>query len=543
MKIHKLYFIFLYIVVQLFLCKSWARTGMARPSKSDVRIAKEFLHFKQAVYTDTLAFEMRLRQYVQDLHTASLNDIQRQNLVDWFAYLEKTNQFVEMSSNIRQTILRLQLIKDRKDKYIEWLGNLYFKLGMYYSMTRNEEALKHLFIEFEMLLHQVEAPLVHYYFHSLKGVCTMNQYQSENGLLSQANALQVLASAQKANEYLVHIPLDILDKYHVKPVWGFYRIALLYEKNLLPFQSDSVIHYIDKATHWATYAILKKDTAYYYDAMVNLYNLRADMLLKQNRSREALQYVRIAMRYADRRYMSKLTYERAFLDCYKCMAHIYRKDRNNQKAFQYTDSVLVWQKRAADTQETEILQSVAKQMRAHIAEKMVVQMREKLKNSRMFTLLSLLSTCLVSVIFFFVFLVYRQRRSENDVQLKAVQEQVKEKTEALNGMMHTLEQPPSKHQAEKLRQCIMHHPIPDTRKEQYLSSLDEVDYSAMEKVIGHAVRRVTSTDRFYMVCFIIDMKVEDISILLNVEPSTVYAVRYRIKKKFPEEVHESLIGF
>ncbi len=543
MKNYKRVFILLHIALQLFALRGWGSTTILKASKSDLRISEEIDQFNKAIMTDTIAFEMHLRKYLQNAHTRMLNDVQQQNLIDWFTYLESTNQFVEMSTNIRQTILRLQSVEETENAYIEWMGDLYYKLGVYYSSAHNKESLNTLLVEYELLLHQVKSPLVHYYYHLLKSVCTMSQYKNDEGAVTQIDGLQVLASAKKANEYLTHLPLEVIDRYHVKPVWGFYNIAKVYEKSIVPFQPDSVNYYLDKATNWATYAILKKDTAHYYKAMVSIYNLRAANSLKQKEATKALQYARVAMRYVDRKYLPKLEYELAYLSCYRCLAQIYRQERNYSRALVYMDSFALWQHRGFQTKQTMILQAVEKQMKTHAAEKMIVQMHEKLKNARMFTLLSLLSTCLVSVIFFFVFLVYRQRRTEKDVQLKAVQEQVKEKTEALNGMMHTLEQPPAKHQGDKLRLQIMHHSIPDTRKEQYLSSLEEVDYSAMEKVIGHAAKRVTSTDRFYMVCFVIDMKVEDISIILNVEPSTVYAVRYRIKKKFPEEVHESLIGF
>lgn len=543
MKNNRRVFTLLYIFLQLFFLKGWGRAVVLKPTKSDLRVAKEIDHFNKALVTDTVAFEMQLRKYVQALNLDFINDTQQENLIAWFEYLENTNQFVEMSTYIRQTIQRLQPIEEGQSGYTEWLGDLYYKLGSYYLEADNTDALNDLLLEYEVVLHQVQSPLVHYYYHLLKSACTMNQYTDEQGVLTQADALQVLASAKKANEYLCKIPLEMIDRYHVKPVWGFYNLGKIYNSSVLPYQSDSVLHYLNKATNWATYAILKRDTTHYYKAMVSIYTLMADTYLKQNQSKRALQHVRMAMRYVDSKFLPKLTYELAYLDCYKCMSHIYRSNKNYDKALVYMDSIHVWQQRGFKTKQSMILQAVEKQMKTHAAEKMIIQMHEKLKNSRMFTLLSLLSTCLVSVIFFFVYLVYRQRRTEKDVQLKAVQEQMKEKTEALNGMMHTLEQPPAKHQGDKLRQQIIHHTIPNTRKEQYLSSLEEVDYSAMEKMIGHAAKRVTSTDRFYMICFIIDMKVEDISIILNVEPSTVYAVRYRIKKKFPTEVHESLIGF
>jgi len=36
----------------------------------------------------------------------------------------------------------------------------------------------------------------------------------------------------------------------------------------------------------------------------------------------------------------------------------------------------------------------------------------------------------------------------------------------------------------------------------------------------------------YIICFAIEMEVQDMSLLFNVEPASIYTVRYRIKKKF-----------
>ena len=52
---------------------------------------------------------------------------------------------------------------------------------------------------------------------------------------------------------------------------------------------------------------------------------------------------------------------------------------------------------------------------------------------------------------------------------------------------------------------------------------------------------LTGKDMKYIVCFIANMDVKSISLIFNVEPASVYTVRYRIRKKIAKDDNLQMI--
>lgn len=74
--------------------------------------------------------------------------------------------------------------------------------------------------------------------------------------------------------------------------------------------------------------------------------------------------------------------------------------------------------------------------------------------------------------------------------------------------------------------------ISDSRKEEYLARLASYDSNdELLKVVQQCHDVLTHTDIQYLLCFIIEMEYDDIINLFNIEKSTLYTVRYRIRKK------------
>ena len=51
-----------------------------------------------------------------------------------------------------------------------------------------------------------------------------------------------------------------------------------------------------------------------------------------------------------------------------------------------------------------------------------------------------------------------------------------------------------------------------------------------------AKHKLTESDKRYMICFIVGMSMADIATIFHVEPTSLYTMKYRIKKKFPPEL-------
>lgn len=95
-----------------------------------------------------------------------------------------------------------------------------------------------------------------------------------------------------------------------------------------------------------------------------------------------------------------------------------------------------------------------------------------------------------------------------------------------------MEQNPTQLIVHKVAQSISKSLIEDERKNAYIASLIILNTSVLEQAYALSEKRITNLDMRYLICFVIDMKVKDISLLFNIEPATVRTVRYRIRKKF-----------
>lgn len=53
-------------------------------------------------------------------------------------------------------------------------------------------------------------------------------------------------------------------------------------------------------------------------------------------------------------------------------------------------------------------------------------------------------------------------------------------------------------------------------------------------IFRDAVKPLSNTEKKYLLLFMEGKSVEEVSQVMHVEPSSVYTMRYRIKKKFPD---------
>lgn len=63
----------------------------------------------------------------------------------------------------------------------------------------------------------------------------------------------------------------------------------------------------------------------------------------------------------------------------------------------------------------------------------------------------------------------------------------------------------------------------------------------LQEILNLAENRITPTDMKYLLCFYMNMEVQHISQMFNIEISSVYTVRYRLRKKLKDENGSDLI--
>lgn len=77
--------------------------------------------------------------------------------------------------------------------------------------------------------------------------------------------------------------------------------------------------------------------------------------------------------------------------------------------------------------------------------------------------------------------------------------------------------------------------------QKYVQRLEDIDLGKLEQTLASLPGVLTPLDMKYIVCFSIDMDVAHVSSVFNIEPASVYTVRYRIRKKLRNGVLDFII--
>ncbi len=95
---------------------------------------------------------------------------------------------------------------------------------------------------------------------------------------------------------------------------------------------------------------------------------------------------------------------------------------------------------------------------------------------------------------------------------------------------------PSIKQWTEVKKQVESSELPVSLQERYLNALAHFDKQRFEEVGSMAKHKLTESDKRYMICFIVGMSMADIATIFHVEPTSLYTMKYRIKKKFPPEL-------
>ncbi len=77
--------------------------------------------------------------------------------------------------------------------------------------------------------------------------------------------------------------------------------------------------------------------------------------------------------------------------------------------------------------------------------------------------------------------------------------------------------------------------IDERMKKHYLLILSRFDYIRFEEIRKMSSKHITNIDTRYMICFSVGISTSDIAKIFKVAKASVYTMRYRLRKKFPNE--------
>ena len=87
---------------------------------------------------------------------------------------------------------------------------------------------------------------------------------------------------------------------------------------------------------------------------------------------------------------------------------------------------------------------------------------------------------------------------------------------------------------EKMKAIVMTARLDPLVRDEYIRRLSDIDLIELERQFATSIFQMTQMDVKYILCFYLEFEARDIAAIFNVEPASVYTVRYRLRKKFKE---------
>ena len=94
---------------------------------------------------------------------------------------------------------------------------------------------------------------------------------------------------------------------------------------------------------------------------------------------------------------------------------------------------------------------------------------------------------------------------------------------------------PVKNAVDMISRTISASKITEDLKKEYIERLSKLDLYLIEDAYKTSKEKITDIDIKFIICFAVDIDVKDISMIFNIEQTSVHKVRYRIRKKFAKE--------
>jgi tetratricopeptide (TPR) repeat protein len=369
--------------------------------------------------------------------------------------------------------------------------------------------------ELQLLYEQYPSSMVAYNYHSVV-----------SGYYSYVDSIDLaIAHGWRAIDALEQI--ENPSAYNIVPVWSYYNMAFFYDMYFQPPLVDSVRHYLVRARSSLKDSRTRTDTL---EALISIVDLEAWQEYYEKDYAEAESMMAYVLELIDtvaQTSPNTVVTERG--EAYRFMAMIHEEQGQWRKAYDYQQKLLDNNELRYDVDKRRVLQEVQTQ---YEVDKRELEM-EKLKAENKSRGLSLLvcGLVLVALGLGFGLLLMRKRALDSALYEAALE---------ADNMRQALQSLESKTDIDPLQALVdeIMVQLESGRKLSYASrtiqQLRSLDLSHVQVLLGHG-KKITVMDKRYVLCFASGMSVDEIADFFNLEPATIYTVRYRLRKKFPSE--------
>ena len=312
---------------------------------------------------------------------------------------------------------------------------------------------------------------------------------------------QAMNDGKCAIAYLEQMTNDELRQRKVNPVWNYYNVAVSYDLYYDPRPTDSIVRYLDKARQTnATQTFLTRSEHLQGD--ISIRDLQAWLYLydaQYDKAEAEMNAVLALIDTVETMSPNAILTERG--EAYAFMVELYETTGQIDKALHYQKLYTDNNRERFSTEKNRALHEVEAQYNIEKKDRTINEMRWLIAGLILIMILGILIAIL------------RRRNREQTRYEAAVDADMAR--QAQHTTLMTIVQG-------------LQNDFPSAGEQ-----LQKVDITLAETIVSHAEKPLTLVDKRYMLCFIAGLKPAEIATLFNVEPASIYTVRYRIKKKFP----------
>jgi hypothetical protein len=386
-----------------------------------------------------------------------------------------------------------------KQKNWERVSLCYYNIATLYLNQRDTIGMQQtLYKMSELQQYAPENSALQYDYLSVRQTYNVCLFEATGDTLARNHAM---SDGKLAIAYLEQMTHDELRQRKVNPVWNYYNVAVSYDLYYDPRPTDSIVRYLDKARQTnATQTFLTRSEHLQGD--ISIRDLQAWLYLydaQYDKAEAEMNAVLALIDTVETMSPNAILTERG--EAYAFMVELYETTGQIDKALHYQKLYTDNNRERFSTEKNRALHEVEAQYDIEKKDRTINEMRWLIAGLILIMILGILIAIL------------RRRNREQTRYEAAVDADMAR--QAQHTTLMTIVQG-------------LQNDFPSATEQ-----LQKVDITLAETIVSHAEKPLSLVDKRYMLCFIAGLKPTEIATLFNVEPASIYTVRYRIKKKFP----------
>ncbi len=338
-----------------------------------------------------------------------------------------------------------------------------------------------------------------------------------------------------------HKAIDIIEGHpgklraRVVPSWNYYNHARsLFRAPDVAERYDSVAAYLDKALK-----AVPQEESVSREVHISVYLLQGEMLYRQGlyaRAEECADKARelLGMDAAS----NSLVVEWEHL--WRLYADVCEATGRYRNALEYRKQAEEVMAKRFDGEKAEALKRLEVKYEVEKKEAAIASLQEQSRAARRIAWLLGIVAVVLAAIIALVAVVARMRRRNVEQRLYEAALLAELRQEELDRTRAEMEQRQAKGRngifaaviGKMLSIISASSAIDGKQKEEYTAQLRQLDDTRLDADFSEISPQMTQMDLKYAICFYIGMEVRDIAAIFNVEPASVYTVRYRMRKKY-----------